>query len=141
MEDWNTVRFIVSLPLLWYGVSFLLAHLSGWSRLATRFRAADAPRGRSLFMQPGQVGMVRYTSCLTLHLAEGGMYLAVFPLYRLGHPRLFIPWAEFHDLRQTRRMFFDFVEATIGRPPITKVLLRPHVFPPELLRELGRDEN
>lgn len=140
MENWSVVHLIVLFPLLWCGVSFLLAHLSGWSRLAARFRTADEPKGRPLFMQPGRIGMVRYTRCLTLHLAEGGMYLAVFPLCRPGHPRLFIPWAEFNNLRQTRSMFFDCVEATIGRPPITKVLLPPNVFPPELLKELRRDE-
>ena len=133
MENGITIGFLVLFPILWCGVSFMLAQISGWSRLAARFRTADAPEGRALFMQPGRIGAVRYSSCLTVHVAERGMYLAVFPLWRVGHPRLFIPWAEFHNLRRTRSMFCDFVEAAVGRPPIATVLLRPCVFPQERL--------
>lgn len=131
--DLDPISFLVLFPLLWCGVSFLLAYLGGWARLAARFRAVDAPSGKRLVMQPGQIGMVRYSSCLTLHLAEDGLYMAVFPLWRIGHPCLFIPWNEFHNLRRTKSLFVDFVKASIGSPPITTVVLRPRVFPPEFL--------
>jgi hypothetical protein len=139
MENCSAVGFLVSFPLLWCGVSFMLARIGGWSSLAARYRTDNRPEGKAFYMQGGRIGMVIYSACLTIHVTEGGMYLAVFPLYRIGHPCLFIPWTEFNNLRQTRSMFCDFVQASVGKPRIAKVLLRPCVFPPEFLEsELGK---
>lgn len=130
---WDSIGFLVLFLSLWCVGCFLFAHVSGWARLAAHFRTTNAPEGRRLSMQTGWIGMIHYTGCLIVHVAEGGMYLETFPLWRIGHPRLFIPWTEFNNLRQTKRLSLDLVEASIGRPPIVRVLLQPHIFPPELL--------
>jgi hypothetical protein len=36
----------------------------------------------------------RYRSCMTLGANARGLYLAVLPLFRIGHPPLFIPWTD-----------------------------------------------
>jgi hypothetical protein len=85
-------------------------------------------------MQSGRLGMVNYGSCLTIHVSEAGMFLAVFPLFRPGHPRLFIPWSEFTNFRKKKIMFWRLIEASIGTPLIATLLLRPGIIPVEVLK-------
>jgi hypothetical protein len=37
--------------------------------------------------------MVSYNNCLTIGVTDEGLYLAVFPLFRPGHPPLLIDWS------------------------------------------------
>lgn len=68
-------------------------YVSGWRRLAQVYKAADSPRGKSFYMRSGGVGLISYRSCLNVSVTPEGMFLSVFPLFRLCHPTLFIPWA------------------------------------------------
>ena len=85
-------------------------------------------------MQSGKVGVVNYRSCLTIRVAEDGLFLAVFPLFRAGHPPLFIPWSEFTMLRQKKILFWRFAEVSVGIPVIAKLLLPLGVFPVEFVQ-------
>lgn len=133
MERWFPIGFLVLFPVLWCSVSTMLGHIGGWSALAEHYRTAERPRGKAFFMQSGRVGIVNYGSCLTIHVNEAGMFLAVLSLFRLGHPPLFIPWSEFNNCRETKMMFFRFIEASIGTPPIARLRLRPGILPIEAL--------
>ena len=136
IEKWLPVGVLVLLPLFWCFVSFLLAH-GGWSAMAARFRTAERPQGKVFRMQSGRIGAIDYRSCLTVHVSEAGMFLAVFPLFRLGNPPMFIPWSEFHNVREKKLLFWRFVEAPIGTPPIARLLLRPGVIPVHIFEACG----
>ena len=42
----------------------------------------------------GSVHLARYNGVLTVGVNPAGLYLAVMPLFRPGHPPLFIPWPD-----------------------------------------------
>lgn len=129
MEKWLPFAFPVLFPIFWCFICFLLAHLGGWSALAARFRTTELPQGKMFSMQSAQVGNINYSSCLKFHVNDSGIFLAVFPLFRVGHPPLFIPWPEFNNFREKKILFWRFVEASVGTPPIARILLPRTVFP------------
>jgi hypothetical protein len=63
-----------------------------------------------------------YRSCVTLGANARGLYLAVRPLFRIGHPPLFIPWSDVQVSRFDSAVFsyldlrFRRVEAVYLRP-------------------------
>ena len=58
--------------------------------------------------------MVGYNRCLTVGATEQGLYLAMNPLFRLGHPALFIPWSEVSVTTQ-KLLFFPGTRFQLGR--------------------------
>lgn len=76
--------FAIGFPLFWYAVVWFLSLAGGWQRLARDYAAGS----RSVF---GMVGWVSYRFVLTVHVAGDGIFIAVMPLFRIGHPPLFIP--------------------------------------------------
>jgi hypothetical protein len=58
--------------------------------------------------------MMNYNRCLTVGANEQGLYLAMNPLFRLGHPTLFIPWNEI-SVQAQKRLFFDGTRFQLGR--------------------------
>jgi hypothetical protein len=79
-------------------------------------------------MQSGAIGMVNYGSCLTLQATRDGLYLAVFPLFRIAHPPLFIPWAELHNIKEKRSFFRRVVKMEVGIPRVASVVLPRRVL-------------
>lgn len=79
---------------IWIFVCFLLAQLSGWSRLAVYYRTPTDFSGRKWEFQTGRLRWARYRGCLTIGTNSEYLYLAVFPLFRVGHPPLLIPWSD-----------------------------------------------
>ncbi len=97
---------------MWCLVCWLISRIGGWSRLAARFPAKDRPSGTRFGMQAGRVGHAKYGGCLTLHTSADGLYLSVWPLFRIGHPPLFIPWnairnASIRRFLWTERVVFE----------------------------------
>jgi len=93
----------------------LIAKMSGWKRLAQRFRY-DAPFTGTIWkMQCAQFryGM-NYNNCLTVGAGSEGMYLAMIPFFNFGHAPLLIPWSEITE--QPKDTFFGPVFVlTLGR--------------------------
>jgi hypothetical protein len=133
MENLLRLGFILLFAAFGCGVCWLLATIGGWTALASHFRSAEPPQGKAFSMQSGRVGIVDYGSCLNIRVNEAGMYLAVFPLFRVGHPPLFIPWSEFGACQTRSKFFWTFVEVSIGKPYIARLCLPPRVFPAEIL--------
>jgi len=133
MENLLPLGFVLLFAALWCGVCWLLATIGGWTALAMHFRSAERPQGRAFYMQSGRVGIVNYGSCLNIRVNEAGMYLAVFPLFRAGHPPLFIPWSEFGACQLRTKFFWTVVEVSIGTPYIARLCLPRRVFPADIL--------
>ncbi|WP_373502918.1 hypothetical protein [Aestuariivirga sp.] len=118
--------FAVIFPLFWCGVVWLLSHMSGWQALARSHGAGTRPvTGVRHSLVTGMVGWVSYRNVLTLHVAADGLFIEVMPLFRIGHPRLFIPWTEIGARRPSRVLFWTAEQFEVGRPPAGVITLPP----------------
>lgn len=112
---------------MWIVVCFLLAIIGGWSRLAESYQAHAEFTGKKWYFQSGRLGLTNYSSCLTIGSNYYGLYLAVFPLFRVGHPPLLIPWSDI-TTAEHKGWIFSYLDFTFAKAPSTKL---------RLLRKLG----
>lgn len=121
--------FLVVFPIFWCSIVWLLSRFGGWHRLAERYDARDrTASGRCHRAVTGMVGGTSYRNTLTVHLDDDGFFLEVNPLFRVGHPRLFIPWSEISD-RTPRKVFWWSAERlSVGRPKVGTVTLPTEVL-------------
>lgn len=99
----------------WWGGMYLVALMSGWHRLAERFRFEQGFEGeRWRFESAAMRWGTAYRGILTLGANESGMYLAVFVLFRMGHPALFVPWSEI-TVSDRRRWMVAGTQFVLGR--------------------------
>jgi hypothetical protein len=78
---------------LWCGILTTLAAVGGWTALASRYPALGPPTGRVLRMQSARFGWIEYNGGLTMYVDDEGLRIAVWPIFRPGHPPMFLPWA------------------------------------------------
>jgi len=78
--------------VIWISVCWLIG--LPWRRLAQQFPASDDFDGEALRFRTGKFNWVSYGSCLTLTAGYRYLHLSVFFPFRVGHPRVSIPWAE-----------------------------------------------
>lgn len=121
--DWTLWPLGVALG--WWFVTWTVARLGGWHALARDFRVASRPReGIYEWINTGDVGTLgSYRGCLIVGVTPGGLYLAVWPLVRPGHPPLLIPWGAVRR-RERKRVFWSeslllTIEGSGGRSPQT----------------------
>jgi hypothetical protein len=76
------------------GVLWLLSLISGWRKLAQRYRAPRRLEGRSFSFRSGRVGLMNYRGCLWLNADPEGLGLRNVPPFGLFEPALLIPWSE-----------------------------------------------
>lgn len=83
--------------LLWLGVTGLLALLSGWVRLASRFAGTPMLEGERFRFVSGALGHrkfpVNYNGCLFVYLSPEGLGLSILFPFRFRSPPLLIPWS------------------------------------------------
>ena len=89
----------------WIATGWFVSRLSGWSILAQYYRTTEhsppgAQRMKSGVMRKG----MRYNNALTIGAEPRGLYVAMPALFRIGHPRLLIPWSDIST--QPRQGFF-----------------------------------
>ena len=112
---------------LWFliligGVTFWCAicrmiSLAGWSQLAQSFRAGNVAIGPLQSFQSMDVGGARYNGAIVARVWGAGLYLRVWPIFRVGHPPLLIPWSAIGPL-QEQKMWWSQVwicTVTAGR--------------------------
>lgn len=120
---------------------WLFTRLAGWNRLTARYGVKAEPPGPRLTRQTLKVGPVRWRLCVTMILAEQGLYLHPRPALGavLGGPRpLIIPWGDFKRPRNGHLYLgWKAVEMSIGEPEMAAVTfplalyeqLRTRIFP------------
>ena len=119
---------------------WLFTRGSGWNRLLPKYGANAEPPGARLTGQTIKVGAVRWRLCVTVVLADRGLYLHPRPALGsvLGGPRpLLVPWA---DLRRPRdgHLYVGWraVELSVGDPELASLTvplalyeqMRPRIF-------------
>ena len=102
--------------LFWCAVMFLIARLTGWARLAERFRLTSTFTGPSWGFQSARMRWsTHYGSCLNVGADATGLKLSVLFLFRLGHPPLFVPWSEISIAGRQSFLFVRQVRLLLGR--------------------------
>lgn len=125
---WIVIAFAIVFPLFWALVIGFISLISGWQRLAQRYRATEPATGQRWTWQRGMVGWAGYNNVLTLTANEQGLFMEVMRLFGFGHPRLFIPWHEFREAKVVNYFLRRQVKAKIGFPPLATVHLPAAVF-------------
>lgn len=122
------IFFAIVFPLFWCFVVWLIAQIGGWSRFATRYRTDRKPGGTISQGVFGQFGLASYRGVLTCAANEEGLHLQPNVLFRVGHPPLFIPWSEFHDVIRVDYLWLRVVKARIGDPSVGTLRLEARAF-------------
>lgn len=113
--EWHPEKpheWIFMFVCMWAGISVALSLLSGWWSLSRRFRASAPSVGRHLRFESGSMGRgvgfgaVSFGSCLFVTVNDRGIRLAMFLLFRLMHPPLFIPWTDVESVSDQRLFFW-----------------------------------
>jgi hypothetical protein len=120
--------FVMIFPIFWASVIWFISQVSGWQRLAQRYRALLPPSGKRWNWQYGMVGWAGYNGVLTLTANAEGLFMETLWLFGFGHPRLFIPWHEFREATLNTYFFRRQVRAKVGFPPLATVRLPAAVF-------------
>ena len=129
MQAMGPVVFALLFAGGWCLVMFGISWIGGWGALARKYRATSVPDGKRFWFQSALLGSMNYGSCLTVIVGSAGLYLAVFPPFRMGHPPLLIPWAELHGLREKRFLWlWRLVEMEVGTPAIATLTLPFHLL-------------
>lgn len=117
--------FLIIFPAIWCFVCFLISAIGGWGRLAKRFATEEVPKEAVTKKRvSGRVGVANYNRVLTLHFTKAGFFMEVMPLFRMGHPRLFIPWSEVSGVHSERFFGIEMEKIKIGDPTVATLYLR-----------------
>lgn len=129
---WLLAGILIGFPIffaaVWSFVCWLLSTLGGWGRLAQRFATQEPPSGQCFSSQIGMVGIASYKYVLKICTSPAGLYLDVFPLFRIGHRPLLIPWSEIHNATSAISIFVDSVSLEVGSPKIATLRLPRKIF-------------
>jgi len=123
---------------LWLGVGALLSQLSGWPRLAQRFRAANRPPGQVLKRQVAKIGLVSEGGVTHMIVSPEGLYLWTNPLFRFLRPPLMIPWTAITGVREARWLWLKMYVLNVADITTIQVsrralcVLRPYLPIPNL---------
>ena len=111
--DPNSPWFLPFFVLTWLAVAGLLAALSGWSSLATQFRASQPVEGERFRFASASIGArwlpVSYGNCLFVTVAPAGLRLSILFPFRFMSPPLYIPWSNVESVEEGRFLFMPFV--------------------------------
>ena len=108
----------------WFLIVFLISAIGGWRALAQRYRSDMPFTGHTWHMRSGRMGgIARYSGVLTVGVNPAGLYLAVMPLFRPGHPPLLIPWPDV-SVTSERRFGGTFIVFTFRQAPMASLQLQ-----------------
>lgn len=121
---WEAYLAIALLPGYFAGLFVVIGKLSGWSRLADRYRADREPDDGVRFgWQDLRIGRFwNYSGGITYRVSPDGLYVAMFPLF-VGHAPLLIPWSEVKLVEERPGRWFSTAKIEVGHPPHTKLEL------------------
>jgi hypothetical protein len=101
--------FLPVFAAAWFAITGLLAHMSGWARLAKRYRAERTEEGERFRFVSGSLWNralpVNYGNCLFVTLNPIGIRLSILFPFRFQSPPLFVPWTDVVSVTQKRLLF------------------------------------
>ena len=127
-EPFSVPVHILFFIILWIAVCKILSAIGGWRMLAWDYRSHSEFNGQKLwFRSAGLRRWTNYSNCITVGANKYGLYMAILPIFRIGHPPLFFPWQDISTEAGSRRFFGRFVRFTFA-----KQLEVPVIFPERL---------
>jgi hypothetical protein len=109
--------------LVWCVVLTLIGRASGWWALARKYRYTghrfDGSRWRFQHIQLRW--SMNYSGCVTVGASTDGIYLGLIPWFDIGHPKIFVPWAETKVEMKHTRWTGEYMEITFPNVPGTVV--------------------
>jgi hypothetical protein len=129
MDDSSDFPFWV-LPLFpivfvgfWLAIAYLLSFVSGWRALAAHYATDQPPTGVQFGFNSASLRGVSFRGSLNLAVADEGLFLWPFLLFRPAFTRLFVPWS---DLTATtgKRWFLTYVVLTFAEVPGVRLTIR-----------------
>lgn len=89
----------------WIVVLLMISRITGWSRLAEKYRTYKKPDFKLLrLVQVNWGSPLMAGNIYTLGSSYKGLYLAVLFPFRIGHPPLLIPWRDIKAKKEKRLM-------------------------------------
>mgnify|MGYP003669581018 CR=1 FL=1 len=123
------VGFLVTFPMLWCFVGWLLSKIGGWSRLAKHYPAGDRPVvGQYHRGLRGMVRLTSYKGVLTVHLSDEGLFSIRDATVQVRSPALFIPWSEVASRTPRSILWMNSKKLEIGRPTLATLSLPARVL-------------
>lgn len=120
------MAFAAYFILLWLFVGALLSQLSGWPRLAERFRVEGVPSGRLLGGQVVAVGWVNENNVTNLIIGPEGLCLKASLLFRFRRPTLLVPWPYVRYVSQRKVLWWKSFLLDLG--DVTTLRIREAAF-------------
>lgn len=116
--DFAILLVVVGFMLaVWVAIGVLSSILGGWAALAEVYRAPWRVEGVTWRFQSAEMRWsCNYGGCLKFVANEEGLGVSVMPIFRIGHPPLFFPWAEIHAERE-RSWFMESVRFAFSQRP------------------------
>jgi len=88
--------FVILFVALFTFVSFIIGTISGWRLLSKRFSCPKSTfHGETWSFRRARMRFfANYGNCIDFGADQSGLYMSIFPILRVGHPPLLIPWSE-----------------------------------------------
>lgn len=103
---------ILAFILFWMAIIWLIAQLSGWSKLAKVYPAHTPFNETCWSMQSGRFrGYSNYSGILLVCADGHALHLSTFILFRPGNPPLSIPWEDITSKTKTFGIELRFFRA------------------------------
>ena len=116
--------FVVIFPLFWCLVVWMLSRMSGWHGLARHYASGDRQvTGDRHTGVTGMVGGVSYRHVLTVHFTADGFFIEPMALFKIGQPRLFIPWSDVTRSGSVNVLWWRATRLAVGHPVVATISL------------------
>ncbi len=111
-------QLLITIPLLIIGIPFIVARMTGWTRLAERFASessVDGPvfRAASLQLKAG-LFPGKYTNAVRIIVGADSIALMPIWILKFSHSRLVIPWSAIGDCKPEKMLWWRFTRLTFG---------------------------
>lgn len=123
-DPFSVPAYILFFIILWMGVCKLISATGGWKILARDYRANSLFSGRKLWLNSAALRRwTNYSNCVNIGVNKYGLYLSILPIFRIGHPPLFIPWTDISTEVVSRRLLLDVVKFSFAKQPEVPMIL------------------
>lgn len=123
LEAFSLPAYLLLFIVLWICVCQLISSAGGWRILSRDYRAAAPFEGKKFWFKSGALRRwTNYNNCLVVGANRYGLYLSVLPIFRVGHPSLFIPWTDISTEAAVRRLLPDVVKFSFAKQPDVPVI-------------------
>ncbi len=120
-EELFRFAFPVLFVAMWVAISVGLARAGGWHAVAQHYASTGSFEGKRFRFCSGRFGrVVGYNGALITDADPFGLYLAVWPIFRIGHCPLFVPWTELTAVVEASPLV-PVVAMSFARAPGTQV--------------------